>query len=180
MPKVRPIVIDGDMARVPLTQGQVAVVDAADVELVSGRYWMAVQNRDTQSYYAKTGARRPDGRRTTQQMSRLILAAQPGQFVDHIDHDTLDNRRANLRLADPVQNGRNQRGAHRGSSSQYLGVSWHKARRRWVADTRVNGRMRHIGYFRIEEEAARARDEYICLNYPSEFWTLNFPDTATV
>jgi hypothetical protein len=126
MHKVRPVVIDGDTARITLTQGQVAVIDAADVDLVAGRLWFAVQNRDTQSYYAKTGARRPDGGRTTQQMSRLILAAEPGQFVDHISHDTLDNRRANLRIA------------------------------------------------------ARARDEYICIHYPSEFWTLNFPESAAV
>lgn len=48
----------------------------------------------------------------------------PGRFdVDHEDHDTANNAPENLRLATVSQNMRNRRGATRGSSSRFLGVS---------------------------------------------------------
>jgi hypothetical protein len=79
--------------------------------------------------------------------------------VDHKNHDKLDNRKANLRVctnADNAQN-KNARG-HKGSSSQYRGVSLVAARSHrpnpWAAYCRLDGKHKHLGFYATEEEAA--------------------------
>lgn len=171
-------VAEGNKARVPLTQGQVALIDSADAELVGRHCWCALWSRSTLSYYAATNIYRPDGRQTTLQMHRLILAAQRGQEVDHRNHDTLDNRRANLRCVTHSENQRNRKGANRNGTSGHLGVSWNKTRQRWHAYVWLNTRLVVIGYFNTAEMAARARDAYIRIQCPNdEHWTFNYPET---
>jgi hypothetical protein len=100
--------------------------------------------------------------RTTMGMHRLILNAGRGNEpfqVDHINGDRLDNRRKNLREGTRAQNRQNLR-SYRGSSSRYRGVSWHKGRRRWVANCRVDGKLHHLGYFENEHAAAMIASEY--------------------
>lgn len=41
-------------------------------------------------------------------------------------------------------------------SSQYKGVSWYKASSKWSARIRVNGKLKHLGYFKEEKEAHQA------------------------
>ena len=77
--------------------------------------------------------------------------------VDHIDRDPLNNHVDNLRMATQSQNHRNSisRG---GSSSKYKNVYWNKQSSKWRAKIKVNSRMKHIGCYINEEEAARASD----------------------
>jgi hypothetical protein len=81
---------------VVLSRGQTAQIDEDDLTLVSQFRWYA--NPSLSGFYAMTKVRRPDGRFTTLYMHRLITGAQKGKEVDHINRDTLDNRRANLRV----------------------------------------------------------------------------------
>lgn len=89
-------------------------------------------------------------------MHRLIFGLNPGDRVeiDHINHDGLDNRRTNLRMASHAENHQNRRSSYR-STSRYRGVHWNTASRKWRAVAKLNGREFHIGYFTDEEEAAR-------------------------
>jgi hypothetical protein len=75
-----------------------------------------------------------------------------GKAIDHINGNRSDNRIANLRLATPLENNRNQ-GKRSGTSSAYKGVSWYKRKKKWVAQIRMNGRSTHLGYFHDEEAA---------------------------
>jgi hypothetical protein len=75
--------------------------------------------------------------------------------VDHRDHDTLDNTRANLRLATAVENSRNQRRS-RNNRSGFKGVSFHKRAGKWHAQITTAGKRRHLGYFAAAETAAFA------------------------
>ena len=92
--------LDGDskMIEIPLTQNQVALIDDEDYELVSQYKWCARWSPGMRSYYAVTNIRKPDGKRIHLQMHRLITNAQKGEVVDHISHNTLDNRKSELRL----------------------------------------------------------------------------------
>lgn len=168
MPKrIRPITIDRDIVRVPLTQGLSAVVDLRDRELVEGRNWHAQRSRGT--FYAYSNE--PGGGMAI--MHRLILGLSPGdQQVDHIDGNGLNNRRANLRQADVGRNMAN-RSAVTGSSSRFKGVHSHDGGR-WRAQIRVDGRQRHLGLFDDEEAAARAYDE-AAVKAHGEFARLNLP-----
>lgn len=47
-----------------------------------------------------------------------------------------------------------------GGSSKYRGVIWHKSNSKWEARSYINGQQRFLGYYKHEEDAARAYDEY--------------------
>lgn len=82
----------------------------------------------------------------------------PAGFVDHINQDRSDNRIANLRLADHAVNGRNAK-LHSSCTSGVLGVGWVKAKNRWRAMIKVDGRSRYIGMFKTFEDAVAVRRE---------------------
>lgn len=95
------------MKKIPLTQGQFALVDDEDFERVSQFKWQAVWEKRTKSFYAVMVTARPN--RTTIQMSRFIMQTPDDLICDHINHDTLDNQRRNLRNCTPSQNRMNSR-----------------------------------------------------------------------
>jgi hypothetical protein len=104
----------------------------------------------------------------------MIMKAEPGKFRDHINHNGLDNRKANLRQATRAQNcwnKRKQKGSH---SSKYKGVSWLSREKKWQARIQANGRKIFIGSFKNEIDAAKAYDR-AAKKYYKEFASLNFP-----
>lgn len=133
----RSIEIEGDVAIVELTRGQVALIDAADVELVSSYRWYATLNVQGGYYAAATANRR------TIYMHRLIADCPAGKHVDHIHHDTLDNRRSQLRILNPQENMQNRRAAYRSSRTGVRGVTFHRYRNGkeiYSANVVVNGK----------------------------------------
>ena len=101
----------GDHAAVALTRGYVALVSPKDVAKVEGRNWCAkVHGR---SIHAEARA----GSTSLVKMHRAILDAEPGQDVDHINGDGIDNRRANLRSCNQRENSANQRTQKRAGKS---------------------------------------------------------------
>jgi len=111
-------------------------------------------------------------------MHRLLLGTLPGLEPDHINGDGCDNRRCNLRFCTHSQNIMNKR-KRLGCSSIYKGVSWRKARRKWAAYIRVDGRLKHLGYFGDESEAARAYDKEARKHF-KEFAKPNLAEEAKV
>lgn len=96
--------------------------------------------------------------RITIKMHRMVLDINdPNIYVDHINHDKLDNRRYNLRKATNQQNQANQK-VRKGFSSKYKGVRWvdKYPNSPWRADIMYNNKKIYIGHFANEEDAARA------------------------
>lgn len=151
---------------IPLTRGLVAIVDAADFDWLNQWKWHA--KRSKSGYYA---ARKRAGQLTF--MHRLVLDTPQHLRTDHINGNTLDNRRENLRTATPQQNACN-RGPIPNSSSQYKGVGHVHSRGKWVAQIKINSRTIRLGYFANEIDAARAYDAK-ALELFGEFAYLNFP-----
>lgn len=143
------------MIEIPLTQGQVALIDDEDYKLVSQYKWHARWDKHTKSYYAATNVKKEDGGRTTLKMHRLIMNAEKGKQVDHINHNTLDNRKENLRLCTNSQNQHNQ-GKRINNTSGLKGISWYKRDEKWRARIELNGRAIHLGYFATKEDAYEA------------------------
>lgn len=94
-------------------------------------------------------------------------------FVDHINHNKLDNRRCNLRICTETQNNMNKCFDSRNTSG-YKGVSWHKSARKWFAYIRFNKQRLNIGFFDDPVEAAHAYDDAARI-YHGEYAHLNFP-----
>ncbi|OLE10689.1 MAG: hypothetical protein AUG89_11540 [Acidobacteria bacterium 13_1_20CM_4_56_7] len=83
--------------------------------------------------------------------------------VDHVDGNPLNNQRANLRQANRYQNGQNRKVQKH--SSRFKGVSFWKSVGKWVASINVNGKKRHLGYFKDETDAAKRYDRAAELNF---------------
>lgn len=131
---------------IPLTRGQVAIVDDADYGLLSRHKWHALKPAGT--YYAT----RRDGT-TRVYMHRVILGT--ASFVDHINGNGLDNRRSNLRPATRSQNQWN-RGALATNTSGYKGVCLYKPTGMWQAQITSSGKVYYLGRYSDAEDAARA------------------------
>lgn len=152
---------------IPLEPGVWAIVDTTDVPMLLPFSWCR-HGPDRRRNYALTTM---NGR--TVLMSRFLLNAPQDRFVDHINQDTLDNRRCNLRLATPAQNLANM-GRHRDNTSGFKGVHRHSSGL-WAASICVNRKRTHIGYFRNPKDAARAYDAK-ARELRGEFARVNFPD----
>lgn len=92
---------------------------------------------------------------------RLVLNASNGLCVDHINGDTLNNCRDNLRLCSVSENAQNRfYTKNKDSTSKYKGVSIYRKTGSFRARITINGKQKTIGYFKREEEAMEAYCKY--------------------
>lgn len=147
------------MKRIPLTQGLSAIVDDEDFEMLSRFKWHFHQT----GYAMRTA--RIDGKKHLLRMHRVVMNAPPHKCVDHINGNTLDNRKRNLRIASRSQNQHN-RGRNKNNTSGFKGVS--RYRGRWRARITVNWKEIRLGIFDTPEEAF---DAYVAAakEYHGEF-----------
>ena len=144
------------MKKIPLTKGQLALVDDEDYAWLMTWKWHA--NFISGLWYAASSG----SNKTKVTMHRLILCYPQGMEIDHIDHNGLNNQKTNLRVSNHRENMCNMR---RVGSSKYRGVSWHKGNKKWISRIGVCRKLFHLGYFDTEEEAMNkyelARQELI-------------------
>ena len=146
--------------KIPLTQGKYTIVDPQRYEELAKYKWFAV--RSESGYYAlrMTKAKKGSGvRQKGVRMHRVILKPTKGKFIDHINHNGLDNRRANLRICTAQQNTWNKRKQRGNYSSKYKGVTWLRSENKWQVRIVCNGKRIFIGYFDDEKAAAMAYDD---------------------
>jgi hypothetical protein len=162
---------------IPLTKGQYAVIDAADLPLVQAFKWTAQKDSSGSGnrFYAIThtkGGRKSPKKRI--HMHRLIMDAPDHMEVDHVDRNGLNNSRSNLRIATHSQNAMNS-GLQQNNTSGFKGVRFCKRRGNWEANIRVRGTRKYLGSFDNPEEAAHAYDR-AAFEHHGEFAWLNFPN----
>jgi hypothetical protein len=138
------------MKNIPLTQGKVAIVDDEDYEHLRKFKWMALGN--ARKYAART-VRDPIQRAVF--IHRIVMGNPDGMQVDHINGDTMDNRKENLRICTRQQNACNRK-LNKNSASGVKGVTWHKRDLVWVAHIRVKTKGIHLGNFRNLDDARSA------------------------
>lgn len=160
------------MKEIALTQGQVALVDDVDYEWLCEWKWCA--QKASTGFYAVSSTKGGAKARRRIQMHRMILDAPTHLDVDHIDHNGLNNTRANLRLATRQQNMFNKP-TSQSNTSGYKGVHWHKRRGLWCATIWRDSRQILLGFFDVPEEAALAYD-YAARELFEEFACVNFPN----
>lgn len=108
---VRPIRVEDDVAYITLSGGVEAIIDAADVPVVQQWSWHALAKPHTT--YARATVR-VNGVSRKFRMHRVIVGANEGCIVDHINGNGLDNRRINLRIVSEAENSRNRRARRNG------------------------------------------------------------------
>lgn len=95
----------------------------------------------------------------------IFYGQWPVNQIDHKNRNRQDNRISNLRDATHSDNARNVTSAKL-SSSQYLGVSWHKPTQKWQASIWTGERKKHLGLFHSERLAAEAYDTAAMVMFP--------------
>jgi hypothetical protein len=156
------------MREIPLTQGYVTIVDDEDYDFLMQWKWYAVKDEGGKRMYARRAA---PGLKTVR-MHSAILGTPTGIRVDHINHDGLDNRRANLRRATNTQNVYNQR-CRKQNITGFKGVIVNRGRgKAFIAGIRVNGKQIHLGLFEDAREAAIAYNRAAVKHF-GEFAYLN-------
>lgn len=139
------------MAYIQLTQNKVAFVDIALYDYLNRWKWCASYDAGTKSYYAVRSGYTYSKKRRTEQMAWAIVGKPPKGFViDHINGDTLDNRKDNLRI---VTIRRNSQNTYRHRQGKFVGINWHPKNRSWIARIHVNGKKLHLGCFSTPEAA---------------------------
>lgn len=147
----------GSCCTIELTRGFTAVIDVADSRAISVHKWCALVSERKGIVYAVRSGRNQPGGKSLVMMHREILVALDGEFVDHINHNTLDNRRVNLRICTIPENNRNKR-RNAKSASRFKGVFLLPGGS-WRARITSNYKGIHIGCFASAKEAALAYDK---------------------
>jgi hypothetical protein len=153
------------MKEIKLTKGYVALVDDEDFDAMNTIRWCVTGLVDSRSHKPRTiyaqhtingkfcnGVR---GKATHIRMHHAIIGYPPSGFeVDHIDHNGLNNQRANLRFVTQRQNHQNI--SLKKKTSKYAGVWWDDDANRWKSSIKIMGKHKRLGRFFSEEAAHQA------------------------
>lgn len=146
------------MKKITLTRGYSTLVDNEDFDL---SYYKWHFHDSGKGYAASSFEKKENHSKTFLHrvvFERMSSASIPsGMEIDHINGNSLDNRRSNLRMVTSSQNKFNKP-KKSNNTSGYKGVSWHKSSQKWRAEITVSGKRNFVGLFNFPEDAARARD----------------------
>jgi hypothetical protein len=159
--------------RIKLTRGKYAMVDVEDFEWLNQYKWHC-----SHYDYAKRAVPNRSGkgrRQVSVYMHKLLCPVPEGKIADHVNRNSLDNRKENLRPATQKQNVWNRKFTRKGGKTRYNGIRWDKNKEKWQVRLTINGRRKSFGYYADEIEAAKAYDR-AAKKYRGEFAVLNFPE----
>ncbi|WP_050613286.1 AP2 domain-containing protein [Bacillus testis] len=139
-----------------LQNGMKAIVDDEDFDRVNKYNW-TVHKHSSELSLSVRGHVLVEGKKKTTRLNHFILGMKPNdkQAVTHLNKNLLDFRKNNLQIVSRRHISHCIK-ARKNCSSDFKGVSWDKATKKWLAGIQVDGRRINLGRFAIEEEAAVA------------------------
>ncbi len=157
--------------RIYLGEGEWTIVEPQDYYWLSRYQWSIIGNG--RKFYAIRNIVVRPRKTKILNLHRAIMDAPAGLMVDHKNGDSLDNRRANLRLATRAQNVQNSQKRSTKTTSRFIGINLEKKSGRWAVKIVYEGKRLWLGRFKDELEAAKAYDA-AAKKYHGEFARLNF------
>jgi len=125
--------------------------------------WHVYKNKNNDSYYVVSTVYLGviDGKPRTEaiRLNRFLVDAKDGEYVDHINHDTLDNRLENLRILSNDANLRNRKGKNSNNTTGYRNVSYNKRTNKYIVQLQINGKNKVLGRFDDVHEAGKFAKE---------------------
>lgn len=160
------------MKQIELRNGGIALVSDEDYPNISSHKWWGISVCGGHRYaerHIKVG-----GKWTTITMHREIMQTPKGMDTDHINGDSLDNRRTNLRICHRSQNALNRR-VDRRNKTGYRNIS-KRLDGKFVAQVKLDKKHHWIGAFDTALEAAKAYNDFVGAHF-NAFARLNtIPD----
>jgi hypothetical protein len=153
---------------IKLTQGKVAIVDNDMYDYLNQFKWHAV--KQSGKFYARRHIKSSNPNIKIL-IHRDVMKPEKGFVIDHIDGNTLNNQKDNLRICTHAQNIRNSK-ININNTSGFKGVYWNKQSAKWYAFIRFNNKRIHLGVFFKLKDAAKSYNEG-ALKYHGEFANLN-------
>ena len=141
------------MAQISLSHGLFTTVDEADLDRLSAFKWKALINEC--NTYAYRNSKLPSGKKIVIFMHREINGTPIGMITDHINGNSLDNRKENLRSATHAQNMANRKKA-KSNRSGFKGVYFDPSKNSFVAEINSGNKRTRLGKFSTAEEAYSA------------------------
>lgn len=130
---------------------KIAFIDLEDVNKCKSKHWILQFCKDLNNFYVKDTSNR-----TKQLLLHRFLTNFPcGMVVDHLNHNTLDNRKSNLRICSQRENIQNMK-LHKLNKSGFTGVSKTNSNK-YFAVICVNYKLINLGLFKTLDEAVEAR-----------------------
>lgn len=126
------------------------IFDIDDYEKVKKYHWYEESN----GYIRSSGKKKED----RFHIHRLIMGFPEGMNIDHINHNTFDNRKSNLRVVTASQNAMN-RIKSSNNTSGISGVVWVKNRNKWKSQIKLNDQLIFLGEYDKFEDAEKARKQ---------------------
>lgn len=162
-----------------LTLNKETLVDSDDYEKLSLYSWFTQVNKQSSGNFKYYGRGEVNGKKVMLHRFILNITDRTVQ-VDHINGNSLDNRKSNLRICTSSQNNQNARKTNKKTKSKYKGVIYSPIRSNgkprkspWTARIQKNKERISLGFYKTEEEAARAYD-IKAKELFGEFAVLNF------
>lgn len=141
---------------IPLTRGQVAIIDVEDWHLIKDYKWSATWCHGKKGYYATTNIPDGKGKYKNTGMHRLILGAKKGEVVDHINGHGLNNTRDNLRIVTTRENNINKK-LYSHNTSGIAGITLDKECNKWRVRINTEEKRITVGRFDNFQDAVYAR-----------------------
>jgi hypothetical protein len=141
-------------------------IDGEDFDKIKDYKWCLSKCKNT--LYVATGSY---GKNLVR-LHRLLMDFPEGFYIDHIDGNTLNNCRSNLRLCTHSQNCMNSSKTNRKTSSKYKGVSFNNNKKKYISQLTYNRKRVIIGQFNNEKDAAIAYNNAAVKHF-GEFAKLN-------
>lgn len=126
------------------------IFDADDYEKVNKYHWY----EETNGYIRSSGKKKGD----RISIHRLVMNVPEDKYIDHINHNTFDNRKSNLRIVTASQNAMNHILGNKNTSGT-TGVVWVRSRNNWKAEIKLNGETIYLGSFDKFDDAEKTRKE---------------------
>lgn len=153
--KFNDYIIDGDTTKIIMTNKNkeevFTIIDTEDLEYIKsyGLRWHIRNDKNTKTQYAistRWEMKNGELKHIIYALHLLILNTKKGEYVDHINHDTLNNKKENLRVTTNSNNTRNRKSKNSNNKSGYRNVCWLKDVGQWCVQLQLDGKNTRLGF----------------------------------
>ena len=113
--------------------------------------WYAKYQRLNKGFYIYASEYDAEIKHSKSVLLHQFIMDANGKTVDHINGNTFDNRKSNLRIVEDSNNSKNRKSKNSNNTSGYRNVTWSKNDNRWIVQLQVNGKNKRLGSFPYDE-----------------------------